>query len=155
MKLLPHVAASSAVGAGVWVGAGEPLALPAAVAAGVLPDADHLLDYYFRFIRRDRRFLFLPLHGWEYLAALALAYALLAPTPWMLAVVLGYATQIVGDQLVNDVRWHTYFITARAWRGFRIARVLDHREPDLGYEAFVNAVPFGKARVRRWFEERS
>ena len=53
------------IGTGVWVFTGSPLALPAAVGAGVLIDADHALDYYNWYVRRDTRFLFLPLHALE------------------------------------------------------------------------------------------
>ncbi len=153
MNLVPHVIASSAAGAGVWAATGEPVALPVAVAAGVLPDLDHLLDYYFRYIRHDWRRLYLLLHGWEYAAAMIAVYAFWLREPWVLAALLGYATQVGGDQLFNRPQWHTYFITARAINRFNFERVLG-RQDHGGYMAVVAAVPFGKDRLRKWFEAR-
>jgi hypothetical protein len=51
----------------------------AALAAGVLVDADHLVDFVLQRRGGDRRWLVLPLHGWEFPAALLLAGRL---TPW-------------------------------------------------------------------------
>ncbi len=153
MNLVPHLTVSTAVGAGVWAATGDAVALPAAVAAGVLPDLDHLLDYYFRFIRRDWRYLFLFLHAWEYVVVGFAAYLIWFREPWLLAAVLGYVTQVGGDQLFNRPRWHTYVLTSRIARGFKFKSVLG-RQDYTGYRAVIAAVPFGKARLRRWFESR-
>ncbi|MEX0763276.1 MAG: hypothetical protein WD208_09170 [Dehalococcoidia bacterium] len=153
MNLGPHLAVSTVIGAGVWAATGEVNALPAAVAAGVLPDADHLLEYYLKYVRRERRFLFLMFHGWEFLAAGVAIYLFVIPEPWMLAAVLGYASQVGSDQVFNRVRWHTYFFTARAILGFRSEKVLG-RDDSESYMALVNSVPFGRARLRRWLEDR-
>ena len=153
MKLGPHIALSSAAGGVVWAATGEAIALPAAVAAGVLPDADHLLDYYLKYVRRDFRFVFLLFHAWEYLAVGILVYALWFTEPWMLAVLLGYATQVGADQWHNMVKWDTYLITARARRRFRSVEVLG-RTDFLAYHALVNSVPFGRRLLLPWFASR-
>ena len=152
-SLVPHLAMSAAAGVGVWAVTGEPVALPAALAGGVLPDGDHLFDYYLKWVRRERRFLFLLLHGWEYLAAGIALYTLGFRDPWFLALVIGYATQIGADQAFNSVRWHTYLLTARAFHGFRVQSVLG-RDDSGGFAAVVDSIPFGKDRIRRWFESR-
>ncbi|GEM_PF-824707 len=154
MNLLPHVALSSAAGVGVWAATGDEAAIPVAVAAGVLPDLDHLLDYYVRYFRFNWKYMFLLLHGWEYLAAGVLIYGLWVREPWLLAALLGYATQVGADQFNNRVKWHTYFIVSRALRGFRSMETLgrvDYR----GYMAVVNVAPFGKERLMQWFERRT
>ncbi len=153
MKLGPHVAVSTAIGVGLWASTGDALALPAAVAAGVLPDADHLIDYYNWYIRRDFSRLILFLHGWEYLAVAILVYAFAFTEPWMLGVVLGYASQIGADQIFNGVRWHTYFLLGRAVTGFDVRRVYGSEIPD-AYESLVASLPFFREPLRRWFKRR-
>ncbi len=51
-----------------------PLAAAGALAAGVLIDVDHLVDYALTRLRRERSHYVAPLHGWE-LAALVSALA--------------------------------------------------------------------------------
>ncbi|MCI0809073.1 MAG: metal-dependent hydrolase [Chloroflexi bacterium] len=154
MKLLPHTALSTAAGGLVWAITGEPASVPIAIAAGVLPDVDHLVDYYVKYVRRDGRFQFLLLHGWEYLLAGLIAYVFFSQEPWLLAAVAGYATQIAGDQLSHDrARWNTYLVTARAINGFRAPR---HGGWGSGraYQSLVESVPFGREALTRWFERR-
>ena len=153
MNLAPHLAISTAIGGGVWAATGEPMALPAAMAAGVLPDADHVLDFYVKYVRRDRRFLFLVFHGWEFLAVGVILHLALFPQAWVLAAVLGYASQLVADQTANKVRWHTYFITARAALGFKSDRVLG-RDDTASYTALVDSLPFARTWLRSWFQAR-
>lgn len=153
MNLGPHIALSAAAGTRVWLATGEVNAIPAAIGAGVLPDLDHLLDFYLRYVRRNWKYLFLLLHGWEYAASGALIYALWIREPWMLAVVLGYVTQIGADQLRNRVRWHTYIFTARAIKGFQVKDSLGYVSYR-SYMAVVRSVPFGRKWLIRWFESR-
>jgi len=150
----PHLALSSAVGVGTWAATGHEAAIPAAIAAGVLPDADHLLDYYLWWVKRERRFLILFLHGWEYLILGVGLYLFVFRETWFLAVLFGYTTQVGADQLFNGVRWHTYLITVRAARGFKATTAItDEAIPNSG-NALISSLPFGKDRVRRWFDDR-
>ena len=153
MKLLPHIVVSTAAGGAVWAATGDPWAVPGAVAAGVLPDGDHVLDYYVRYWRGNRSRLFLLLHGWEYLAIGIALYVMFQPGEWALGLLAGYATQIGGDQVFNNVRWNTYFMTVRAAKRFNSMRILG-RADNGSYMALVESLPFGRDRVRRWFEER-
>lgn len=154
MKLLPHLALSTAAGGLVWAVTGEPVAVPVAIAAGVLPDIDHLLDYYVKYVRRDGRFQFLLLHGWEYLVAGLAVYLFWLQEPWLLAAVAGYATQIAGDQVSHDTaRWDTYLVTSRATKGFRAPRGCGLGN-GRAYQSLVDSVPFGREALTRWFERR-
>jgi hypothetical protein len=153
LKLLPHVVVSTAAGGIVWAATGEPLSVPAAVAAGVLPDGDHVLDYYLRYWRGQRGRLLLLLHGWEFLALGIALYVALQPGDWAIGLLAGYFTQIGGDQLFNDVRWNTYLLTARIVNRFDSMRILGRRD-DRAYLALVESLPFGRTRLKRWFEER-
>ena len=154
MKLLPHVAMSTAAGGIVWATAGNPIAIPVAIAAGVLPDVDHLFDYYVKYGRRDGRFQFLLLHGWEYLFIGFAAYVFLLPETWLLAALAGYTTQVAGDQISHEnARWNTYLLTSRALKRFR-ARSVGGLGNARAYQSLVETVPFGREILIRWFERR-
>jgi hypothetical protein len=155
LRLAPHIAFSATAGAAVWAGTGDPYAIPVAVAAGVLPDGDHVLDYYVRYVKRRRRFMFLILHGWEYLGAMLLTYFLWIDEPWVLAMAAGYATQIGGDQIFNRVKWHTYLLSARIYFRFDMYRIRGVPMIE-GYMALVDSLPYiGRKFVKPWFESRS
>lgn len=142
------------MGGVLWAVTGDALTLPIAIAAGVLPDADHALDYYNRYVRRDWRRIYLLLHGWEYFALAAVLYLFVFPEPWMLAVTLGYLMQIGADQIANRVRWFSYSLVARAVLRFDCKTILPNETED-SYEALVRSVPLLGPRLRRWFAERS
>ena len=154
MRLGPHIAASGAAGAIVWAATGEPWALPIAVAGGVLPDADHLLDYYLWYVKRRFNRILLIFHAWEYLAVMVAVYAGGVREPWLLALIAGYFTQIGGDQLFNGVFWHTYLITARIRYRFKVVRVIGTPRFQ-AYRALVESLPYvGRKYLQPWFESR-
>jgi hypothetical protein len=154
MKLLPHVAMSAEAGVLVWASTGEPAVIPIAIAAGVLPDVDHLLDYYVKYVRRNGRFQFLILHAWEYLLLGVLALVFWHQEPWLIAAVAGYATQIAGDQLSHrEASWNTYLVTSRAFKRFR-APILHEYGSRRAYRSLVESLPFGRGAATRWFEQR-
>lgn len=69
-------------------------------------------------------------------------------------VTLGYAIQIGADQLFNGVCWHTYLIAVRAVRKFRVATAMESKKISRSDNALIASLPFGKDRVRRWFDSR-
>jgi hypothetical protein len=71
-----HALVAGALGAGVYQVSGCWEAGAATFVAGVIPDADHLLDLYNWSVRRQTHRLFYLLHGWEYLALSLLATVL-------------------------------------------------------------------------------
>ena len=155
MNLRGHIIVSGIAG-GVLSGAtGEPVLAAVTVGAGVLPDLDHLLDYYNWYVRRSPERLILLLHGWEILALLAAIYALAVPETWMLAIVIGYATQIAGDQIYNRPKWKTYIFVLRAINRFRWHGIVDKRPADRAYESLVASVPIYRGPLRRWFRGRA
>lgn len=149
-----HLALSSAVGGVLWAVTGHAITVPIAIAAGVLPDVDHALDYYNRYIRRDWRRIYLLLHGWEYFALASALYLFVFPEPWMLAVTLGYLMQIGADQAANQARWFSYSLLARAVLKFDSRKILPNERRD-SYDALVRSVPVFKDRLRSWFAARS
>lgn len=151
-----HTVASLGIGGGVWAATGSPMAVPAAAAAGVLVDADHILDYFNWYWRRDLRRVFLLLHGWEMgvvglLVVLAGAYH-----PVFLAAVLGYLGHLVGDHLANKpLHPLSYSIVFRAFHGFDHTRLFAPSEGTF-YESMAKTIPlwrfiqpvFAKAEAR-------
>lgn len=133
MKASHHVALS-AVFSGLLLAAFRswPLAL-ASLGAGILMDADHMLDYLLeyglpfdvrRFFRasyqREYRRVFILLHAWEWLPALVLL-AWLAHNPWITGFALGWTQHMIADQACNRPRAWAYFLVGR-WR-----RRFDHQ----------------------------
>lgn len=119
MGPIGHTIASVGLGALVWTATGSTLAVPTAVAAGVLVDLDHLIDFFDSRDEDWNRHMFRPFHAWEFfLAALALL-PLFWPNPLFLAGMLGYLSHLVIDQSTNRVHPLAYFIAFRASRGFR------------------------------------
>lgn len=113
-----HLVLAGAIGVGVYGVSGSWQSGVATVASGVLPDLDHLLDYYNWFVRRRVHRLFYLFHGWEYLVLCLSAAALMSWHPVMIGVSLGYASHILGDYLVNYRNPAIYSITYRAMRRF-------------------------------------
>jgi hypothetical protein len=153
MTLFPHTVLGAAAGGVAWATGGSPWSVLIGTAAGVLPDADHLLDFYNWYIRGNRKKWLLLFHGWEYLVLMVIAYFAIGTPSWLLAVILGYATQIGADQIANPSYWHTYSITSRMMKKFN-REAITPNHPDVGYEALVRSIPFGKERVRKWFANR-
>ena len=153
MTLLPHTVLGAAAGGVVWATGGSPISVLIGIAAGVLPDADHLVDFYNWYIRRNRTKWLLLLHAREYLAIMIAIYVFIGYPTWLLAVILGYATQIGADLIANPSYWHTYSITSRVLKRFD-RKAITPNDPDVGYEALVRSVPFKRDALRKWFAAR-
>ena len=99
------------IGAVGWWGTGEPAAVAAALAGGVLPDVDHVVDYSYFYWQREHR-LILPLHAYEFAMLGAGGIA-----------VLSYFIHLLADQAENRTRILGYFLLFRAWNHFQIERL--------------------------------
>jgi hypothetical protein len=118
--MLPHKHAiiSAAIGAIGWWRTKDIKAGVAAVAAGVLPDLDHIADYAYYRSRGTHR-LILPLHGYEYAVFGAIA-ALRAGSRILGIAALSYLVHLLADQMENRTHLLGYFVLFRVWRRFRI-----------------------------------
>ena len=121
--MLPHkhVLISTVIGAVGWWGTGEPAAVAAALAGGVLPDIDHVVDYSYYYWQREHR-LILPLHAYEY-AMLGAGVTLLTADAILGIAVLSYFIHLLADQAENRTRILGYFLLFRAWNHFQIERL--------------------------------
>ena len=136
-----HTVVSLGIGTGVWAATGSLPAVPAAVAAGVLVDSDHVLDYFQWYVKKDLRRVFVLLHGWEYgIAGLALVFAV-KYNPVLLGAVLGYLGHLTGDHLANKPDHPlSYSIVYRVYRGFNRGRLFQEGEATLS-EALNESIP--------------
>ena len=149
-----HALVGGALGAGVYEVSGSWEAGVATFSAGLLPDADHLLDLYNWCVRRRTHRLFYLFHGWEYLGLSLLITVLPSGPALLVGVTMGYASHIVGDYLANHRVAFFYSLVYRAWHGFHRRQTLpSHLNTRLeGPYALivVRDRPLSKAVVLRW-----
>ncbi|MEZ4869896.1 MAG: hypothetical protein R3C14_51695 [Caldilineaceae bacterium] len=146
--MLPHkhVLISAAVGAVGWWGTGTPAAGLAALATGVLPDLDHLIDYSYYYWRGDHRII-LPLHGYEY--AVCGAIVALRNSDQILGVaVFSYLVHLLADQAENRTKLWGYSLSFRLWQRFR----LDHIStvPEAAVRGRDDDLAMLKGLLQRW-----
>ncbi len=118
MGPIGHTAISLGIGAGAWAATGEPLAVPVAVAAGVLIDSDHVPEYLHWFVSKERRYMIVPFHAWEYALIGLVTLALFWNHPLFFAALLGHLGHLFTDQLANHTRPMAYSIIYRIYRRF-------------------------------------
>ena len=150
MGPIGHVVVSAGVGVGVWAATGSPLAIPVALAAGVLPDLDHLIDFFDSEDHGRQRHMLRPFHAWELALMLLFVAVAFYSGDLFLAAVLGYLGHLAIDQLANRVHPLGYFITFRAMKGFRRRHLTPHIY-DPAYMAARKAMPlWGKLEPSIW-----
>ena len=119
-----HLLVSGTLGVWVYQASGSWESGVATVAAGVLPDADHILDHYNWFVRWRPGHMFYLLHGWEYIGLFLVVAALLSWPALVIGVTLGYASHVVGDYLAHHRHASWYSLLYRARHGFRSRSIL-------------------------------
>ena len=146
--MLPHkhVIISAAVGAIGWWTTREPAAWLAALAAGVLPDVDHAVDYSYYHWRGEHR-LILPLHGYEF-AVLGAAIALQKGDKILGIAALSYFIHLLADQSENRTRRPGYSLLFRTWKRFRIDYI--STAPEAAIRGRMADIDLLKRLLRRW-----
>ena len=145
-----HTVVSLSIGTAAWVGGASPLAVPVAVAAGVLPDLDHLVDFWDPKDEGRSRYMLRPFHAWEYLlVALILAVGFFSSQLLMVAI-LGYLSHLAIDQLVNRVHPLAYSLAYRVSKGFR-RRALTPHIFEAGFQPMPLTMPWwGRLEPSIW-----
>ncbi len=96
----------------VWRATDSPLAVPVAVATGVLIDSDHVTDVFGPEFMGPRPHMVRFFHAWEYTAAGLIALGFWYH-PILLAATLGHLSHMVLDQVTNEVRPLAYLLVYR------------------------------------------
>ena len=153
MGPIGHTLASLGVGVGVWGVTGSPLAIPVAFAAGVLPDLDHITDFFSRLDPKEngRSILMLrPFHAWEISVICLVAVLAFSWGDLFWAAVLGYLSHLILDQTANRVHPLAYCLTFRILKGFR-RRHLSPRVYDPDFVASRHSMPlWGRLEPSIW-----
>jgi hypothetical protein len=89
-----------------------------ALAAGILPDVDHAVDYLYLYRGGEHR-LVMPMHGYEY-ALLASGVAWVTGSKLLAVAALSYLIHLLADQVENRTRPLGYSLLYRAVHRFRI-----------------------------------
>ena len=145
MRPLGHLAVSAGTGAVLWALTDEPWAFVSTVTAGVLVDADHVVDYANWALRQHPERVLYVFHGWEYLAPGVALGALLSWPPALVGALLGYALHLIGDQFANRAYPLSYSIVYRARHHFRMLEVSPWT-PDASLHDLRSSLPF----AHRW-----
>lgn len=140
MGPIVHATVSLTIGVAVWVGGGSPLAVPVALAAGVLPDLDHVIDYLDSKDAGWQRHMFRPFHAWEYFFLASIVALAFYSNQLFLVAIFGYLSHIAIDQLGNRTHPLAYTLTYRVFKGFR-RRVLTPHLFDPGYRIERQPMP--------------
>jgi hypothetical protein len=121
--MLPHkhVIISAAIGTASWWATGEPTTCVVALTAGVLPDIDHVVDYWL-YHRRGEHKLILPLHGYEFVF-LGGVVAWSSRNELLWVATISYLVHMLADQLENRTHQLGYSFLYRAWHRFRIDEI--------------------------------
>jgi hypothetical protein len=148
--MLPHkhVIISAAVGAAGWWFTGKPAACMAAMATGVLPDIDHIIDYGYCRWRGVHR-LVLPLHGSE-LALVGAAVALHAGNAILGIALLSYLVHLLADQSGNRTHILGYSLLFRARPQFPIEDI--STTPGAAAQGTMDDIRVLRNAFQRWIE---
>ena len=150
MRPRSHLLLSAAAGGAVWVGTGEPWALPITLGAGVLVDGDHAPDLWWALALKRRPITIIVLHSWECLLSV-LAIGIWIGFPWWItAIFVGYSSHLFTDQLFNGNRPWTYFLTFRARRRFRPSEIDPDWYEGRAREKLRKELPFALWLVDWW-----
>lgn len=145
--MLPHKHAivSATIGVAGWWTTRKPAAGVAALAAGVLPDVDHLIDYSYYRWRGEHR-LILPLHGYEF-ALLGAVVALRTGNKILGFAALSYLIHLLADQAENRTRLFGYSLLFRTWNHFRIDKL--STVPEAAIRGRMQDIEMLKSLLRR------
>ena len=105
------------------------MAVPVAVATGVLIDSDHVTDIFSHVFMGPRRHMIRLFHAWEYTAAGFIALGFWYH-PILLAATLGHLSHLVLDQATNEVRPLAYSLIYRIRHRFARTKLSPKRSED-------------------------
>ncbi len=131
MKPPGHALVSLPIGAVVWAATKSPYSMLAAFLTGVMLDLDHLVEYYWWFVRGDNTRVFYFFHSYELVVPAALAGYFSGWDPLVVGASAGFLGHLAADQIVNPMRPLAYFFTYRAIVGFRRLEIVNAEWADI------------------------
>lgn len=162
MGPIGHTVVSGAVGGGVWLATGSPMAAGVALGIGVLIDIDHLYDYYQRYANGRRNKIYVLGHAWEYSGIGVAVLALVFYHPVLLGAVLGHFAHVATDHFMNRLSPFAYSISYRLIKGFDKAYIAPHRHVEHSHRRLAKMLPFERRlqlwilrRTKQWFLARA
>ena len=151
MKPPGHAVISLSIGGVLWAVTKSPYSMVAASLTGLMIDLDHLVEYYWWFVRGDNRRVWYFLHSYELVVPAFLAGYLSGWDPVVMGVSFAFLGHLLTDQLANPARPLTYFFTYRVMKGFRRSELFDVEWEDIERESL--RMPFTR-RVLGIFNRR-
>ena len=125
------------------------MAVPVAVATGVLIDSDHVTDVFYPVFMRPRRHMLRLFHAWEYTAAGFIALAFWYH-PILLAATLGHLSHMVLDQVTNEVRPLAYSLVYRIRHRFARTELGNKWSEDSALRRRSPTPPWGRIEPTGW-----
>ncbi|HEX77195.1 MAG TPA: hypothetical protein G4O03_02125 [Dehalococcoidia bacterium] len=130
MRPTSHLIVSTPISAGIGLAAWSVFPALLCLAAGVLIDADHILDYVIWSLKNTRRTFVLILYAWEVLALLIVFCWLTAWNPYLIAASAGYGVHLAADHLTNQTKPLTYLLAYRLAHRFNARKAVGFVPPD-------------------------
>ena len=125
------------------------MAVPVAVATGVLIDSDHVVEAFDSAFMGRRRYMVRLLHAWEYTAAGFIALGFWYH-PILLAATLGHLSHLMLDQVTNDVRPLAYSLIYRIRHRFARAELGLRRSEDSSLPLLRPTPLWGRIEPTGW-----
>ena len=126
-----HAAISLTIGGVVWAVTKSPYSMASAFLTGVLIDLDHLVEYYWWFVKGDNTRVLYFLHSYEILVPAFLAGYLSGWNPVVVGSSFAFLGHLLTDQIANPVVPWGYFFTYRAVKRFRRSAIVRVKRGEL------------------------
>ena len=131
MKPPGHAVISLSIGGVLWAVTKSPYSMLAAAVTGVMVDLDHLVEYYWWFVKEDHTRAWFFLHSYELAVPAFLAGYLSGWNPVVLGISFAFLGHLITDQIANPVGPFTYFLSYRAAKRFRRTAIVRAEWADL------------------------
>ena len=115
-----HAVVSLTIGGVLWVVTKSPYSFISSLLTGVLIDMDHLVEYYWWFIKEDHTRVWYFLHSYELLVPAIISGYISGWNPIVVGASAAFLGHLLSDQIANPVAPLTYFFTYRAVKRFRL-----------------------------------
>ena len=131
MKPPGHAIISLSIGGVLWAVTKSPYSMASAFFTGVFIDIDHLVEYYWWFVKEDNSRIIYFFHSYELLVPAFLAGYFSGWDPVVLGASIAFLGHLLTDQIANPVGPFGYFFTYRAMKKFQRRSIVNLEWPEL------------------------